>query len=186
MKNSKITKITFCGLMTALTVVMSQISVPMPFGVPVTLQTFAICLSGYFLGLKFGLASILCYVVLGVIGMPVFSGFKGGLSVLFGVTGGYITGFIFLAVLCGCSEFFAFRKYGKTVSVLLGIAGLAVCHMCGIIQFSALTGSGIVNAFLTATLPFIPKDIVSCLIAYALSARLSAIVSRHGVLKKTK
>ena len=83
MKNSKITKITFCGLMTALTVVMSQISVPMPFGVPVTLQTFAICLCGYFLGLKFGLASILCYVVLGVIGMPVFSGFKGGLSVLF-------------------------------------------------------------------------------------------------------
>ncbi len=184
MKESRVIKITFCGLMTAVIAVMSQISIPTPFGIPLTMQTFAICLCGYFLGLKYGFFSIMAFVLLGIMGVPVFSGFQGGISAIAGVTGGYIIGFIFLAVICGCSEFFEFRKFGKIYSLILGVAGLAVCHVCGVIQFSAITGSGIVKAFVTASLPFLIKDVISCFAAYAVASRLTVIIRKTGVIKK--
>ena len=83
------------ALFTAITAVLSQTAIPTPFDVPLTLQTFAVALCGYALGVKWGLASIATYILLGVCGVPVFSGFKSGAQVLFGATGGFIFGFLF-------------------------------------------------------------------------------------------
>ena len=89
------------ALFTAITAVLSQTAIPTPFDVPLTLQTFAVALCGYVLGVKWGLASIAAYILLGTVGVPVFSGFRGGVQVLFGATGGFIFGFLFLTGLCG-------------------------------------------------------------------------------------
>ena len=81
--------LTLAALFTAVTAVLSQTAIPTPFDVPLTLQTFAVALCGYTLGIKWGLASILTYILLGTAGVPVFSGFRGGVQVLFGATGGF-------------------------------------------------------------------------------------------------
>ena len=89
------------GIFTAILALLSQIAIPLPGGVPVTLQTFAVCLCGYFLGKKDGLCSLCVYVMLGICGAPVFTGFSGGFYHFLGGTGGFIIGFIILAFLCG-------------------------------------------------------------------------------------
>ena len=82
----------FTGMFAAVIAVLSQIAIPLPSGVPVTLQTFAVALAGYTLGMKLGGLSAIVYVLIGAVGVPVFSGFKGGLGSLTGPTGGFIWG----------------------------------------------------------------------------------------------
>lgn len=103
MQKSKISVQDICSIaiMTAITVVMAQISIPMPMGVPMTMQTFAITLAGVILGSKKGGLSILVYVLLGAIGVPVFAGFSGGVQNLIGPTGGFIISFPIMAYVIG-------------------------------------------------------------------------------------
>ena len=109
-----------CGVMTALIAVLSQISIPLPSGVPITLQTFVIALAGFFLGSGFSAVSVAAFIVLGAVGLPVFSGFKGGLSVLTGLTGGFIFGFILLAVFCGL------KRDKLWLNIIFSVIGLAL------------------------------------------------------------
>ena len=109
----KTKKITMIGLMTAVTCILGPLSLPLPFSpVPITLTNFAVFLSIYILGMKYGTISLLIYLALGTIGLPVFSSFSGGLGKLAGPTGGYLFGFIFLALIHG---FFMLRFHKKTV-----------------------------------------------------------------------
>ena len=85
------------AMFTAVVAVLSQIAIPMPSEVPVTLQTLAVALCGYVLGSKKGAVSLLVYALLGAVGAPVFANFKGGLGAIAGPTGGFIWGFIFMA-----------------------------------------------------------------------------------------
>ena len=97
----KTKKITMIGLMTAVTCILGPLSLPLPFSpVPITLTTCGF-LSIYILGMKYGTISLLIYLALGTIGLPVFSSFSGGLGKLAGPTGGYLFGFIFLALIHG-------------------------------------------------------------------------------------
>ena len=84
------------GMFTAVLAVLSILQIPMPTGVPITLQTFAMALCGYVLGWQSGVAATLLYIVLGTVGVPIFAGMSAGPGVLFGYTGGFIFGFIFL------------------------------------------------------------------------------------------
>ena len=122
------------GMFAAVIAVLAQVALPMPSGVPVTLQTFAIALTGVVLGAKLGMAAAGVYILLGAVGVPVFSGFAGGLGILFGKSGGFIWGFLFLALLCGLGC----QIKNKVVGWGLGIVGLAVCHLLGIFQFMVL------------------------------------------------
>ena len=72
--------IVYCGIFATITAILAQISIPLPGGVPLTLQTFAVSLAGILLGSKKGFISILVYVLMGAIGLPVFSGFSGGIG----------------------------------------------------------------------------------------------------------
>ena len=130
--------IVITGMFAAVIAVLAQVALPMPSGVPVTLQTFAIALTGVVLGAKLGMAAAGVYILLGAVGVPVFSGFAGGLGILFGKSGGFIWGFLFLALLCGLGC----QIKNKVVGWGLGIVGLAVCHLLGIFQFMVLMKMG--------------------------------------------
>ena len=78
------------GMFAAVLAVISQISLPMPTGVPITIQVFGVALVGAVLGSRLGTTATLVYVLLGAIGLPIFANFSGGISSIVGVTGGYI------------------------------------------------------------------------------------------------
>lgn len=172
----KINTLNVClsALFTAIIAVFSQIAVPFPSQVPLTLQTFAIALCGYVLGVKWGLTSIAAYIFLGAVGVPVFAGFKGGIQTLFGVTGGFIYGFVFLTFLCGISLLFK-RKLTK---VTFGILGLIICHLLGVIQFSVVYKTNFIAAFLMVSGPYLLKDVISVIGALFLSVYLKKIINK--------
>lgn len=153
------------AMFTAITVVCSQIAIPMPTQVSLTLQTFAVALCGYVLGIKWGLASIITYVLLGTVGVPVFSGFKGGIQVIFGASGGFIFGFIFFVGLCGASLLLK----NKALKLLIGLGGLAVCHILGVIQFAVVYKTDLISSFLMVSAPYLIKDVISVAAAFFLS-----------------
>lgn len=166
----------FAALFTAITCILSQVTVAV-FPIPFTLQTFAVALCGFYLPAKWALASTAVYAAIGACGLPVFSGFKGGFQVLIGPTGGFIFGFVFMAWLCSL----AFRRAKKVQTILLALAGLAVCHILGVAQFSLVSGTPVLTAVLTASLPFLLKDVLSVLAAYfAVKALKKRLPGNHS------
>lgn len=164
------------ALGTALIAVCSWISIPMPTGISITMQTFAIFLIAGLLGLKCGTISVLAYLLLGAIGLPVFSGFKGGIASLLGPTGGYLLGFLFTAVIIGWMT----HKMGRKVPALLlsMVIGLAVCYLFGTIWFrlvytgdnaSAKSMLGILGL---CVFPYLPFDAIKLALAVFLVRRL--------------
>ena len=104
MKSSKIftvRELCYISIFVAIISICAQIQIPMPHGVPMTLQTFAIMLAGVVLGAKNGTVAALIYILLGAFGAPVFSSFSGGLGIVFGRTGGFILSFPLLALAAG-------------------------------------------------------------------------------------
>ncbi|MCM1154991.1 MAG: biotin transporter BioY [Roseburia sp.] len=164
------------GMFAAVLAVLAQISIPMPSGVPVTLQTFAVALTGVVLSWKLGTASILVYILLGAVGLPVFSGFKGGIQALAGYTGGFIWGFIALVFLCGIGM----RMKNKIMSAALGFVGLAICHLLGVIQFMFLMKIGFTEAFLLVSAPYLLKDVVSVILADIMGMQIRARLKKSS------
>ena len=162
MNTKRIIKISVFAAILAIT---SVLSIPTPFGVPLTLQTFAMAFAGSFLGKIDGTISVLIYIILGAIGLPVFSNMSGGISHLFGLSGGFIFGFLFLAFFSG------FNKK-PIFSILLSFLGLILCHICGIVQFSFLSKTSILSAFFVVSFPYIVKDILSIIFAFFLKTIL--------------
>lgn len=164
----KTAEIVLTGMFTAILAVMSQISIPLPSGVPITLQTFGVALCGAVLGWKLGTVSVIVYVLLGMLGAPVFAGMQGGAAIMFGKTGGFIWGFIVMALLCGVAQ----TMKNKLLSGVIGVAGLLAAHLFGIIGFAILTNVSLKQSFLLVSLPFLLKDIISVVGAFAIAAIL--------------
>ncbi len=154
-------KLTAVAVFCALIALLAQLILPLPAGVPLTLQTLGIALCGYCLGWRYGLATVALYLLMGGCGLPVFSGFGGGLGWLLGPTGGFLWGFLPLVFCCGL------RPKGA-----LGFLGLALCHLLGVVQFSLVTDNSLWQAFLLASLPYLLKDIAVLLLAKWCSLRL--------------
>lgn len=167
-----------CALMAAVTAVCAQIAIPMPSGVSVTLQTFAVALCGYLLEWKYGLASVAVYILLGMVGAPVFTGFKGGIGVIVGVTGGFIVGFLPMVFLCGISPKLKDEKLTAAAEILLGAAGVLTCHVTGVIWFAVSTHTSLAASFLRVSLPYMAKDILSVVLAWILCRTLKKALSR--------
>lgn len=134
---------------------------------PFTLQTFGICLCGYFLGAKNGLAAVIVYVLAGVCGIPVFSGFSGGIGHIAGLSGGFIIGFCPMALACGVG-----KKKNTAVALCFGACGVAVCHIIGFLWYAYVTHTSVFQAFIVASAVYIPKDIASLVGAYYFSKLL--------------
>lgn len=160
MKNFAVRDLILVSLFAALTVVMSYISIPLPFSpVPLTGQTFAVMLAGLLLGAKRGALSQAIYALLGVAGLPVFSGGRAGLGHLLGPTGGFIFGFVAGAFLIGLMM--EKRKRPTFAYLLLSAAtgGILAVYIPGIVQLALVTGMTASRAVLVM-LPYLPGDVL--------------------------
>lgn len=131
-----------------------------------TMQTFGIFLTLGILGGKWGSLSILLYLLLGAVGLPVFSGFQGGIGTLLGVTGGYIWGFLLSGLV-----YWALERLGKPIA--MG-AGMLVCYICGCGWFLVYAGSGVglIAVVLKCVVPYLIPDAVKIGLALTLSRRI--------------
>jgi biotin transport system substrate-specific component len=159
---------TYCAIFASLLAVCAWLSIPMG-SIAVTLQTFGIFLSLLLLGGKWGTLSILLYLLMGVIGLPVFSGFQGGFGTLLGITGGFLRGFAVLGLL-----FCKLERFGKIPAL---IAGLLACYGCGCLWFYAYSGGGFGFILLQCVVPYLIPDAVKLWLAVTLSRRLSKVIN---------
>lgn len=171
--------LTYTALACALFAVCAWITVPTE--PPFTMQTFAIFLCAGLLGWKRGLAAVAVYLVLGAVGVPVFSNFGGGIAKLAGPTGGYLIGFLLTALITG---WVADRFSRRTVPLLLGmLAGAAAYYVFGtlwyFLMFVSQTGmAGLWAALWKCVIPFLPFDAIKLALALLLTRRLDGLVSK--------
>ncbi len=163
-KRSSLSSLVKIALFSALVAIISQIAIPLPSGVPITLQCFAVCTAGLVLGREKGAVSVLVYLVCGLCGAPVFFGFSGGIQHFAGPTGGFLVGFVFLAYMCGT----AVGKW-RFVSCFFGIL---LCHMTGVFWYSFAFDTTLPKAFFAVSALFLPKDIVLCVLSVIFSDKL--------------
>lgn len=166
------------AMFTAILAILSQVSIPMPSGVPITLQTFAVALIGVVLAWKFGAVSVIIYILLGAIGVPVFAGFSGGAQVLVNYTGGFIWGFIFMAALCGVGSVMK----NKVLGFVVGLAGLVICHLLGVLQFMIVMGMGFGESFALVSAPYLIKDVISVALAFVVGGQIRKRLIRADLL----
>ena len=157
-----------CGLFTAVLAVCAWISVPLGDSV-ITLQTFGIFLALALLGGKWGTVSIGIYLLLGLCGAPVFSGFRGGFGVLLGATGGFLWGFLFSGL-----AYRALERFGKLPAL---ICAQALCYLCGCLWFSHYAGGGIWLILLRCVVPYLIPDGIKIWLAWTLSHRLKKVIN---------
>ena len=163
MRSSKLQILTKTALMVAVISVLAQVVIPFS-AVPLTLQTFAIAFCGYFLGGKYGTLTVLIYLLMGAIGLPVFAAF-GATATLFGPTGGFLFGFLPLALLCGIPR-------ERISSLLLSTIGLILCHALGVLWYAFVMKTAPLAAFLLVSAPYLIKDAISLFLAKILANRL--------------
>ena len=153
-----------CGLFAALMAICAWISIPV-FHMTFTLQTFALFLMLFTLGGKWGTICVAIYLLLGGVGLPVFSGFRGGMGALLGVTGGFLWGFLLTALI-----YWGLYKLCKPIGVIFG---LLLCYACGCAWYCVFVGNvGIVAAVLQCVVPYIIPDLLKIALAHSLSTRL--------------
>jgi biotin transport system substrate-specific component len=167
----------YTGIGIALITVCSWINIPMT--VPFTLQTFAVFAVLLILGGERGTLATLIYVIMGAIGIPVFAGFSGGLGIIFGNTGGYIVGFIFIGLIYMALT----RVFGKKmlVEIIALVLGLIACYGFGTIWFMMVymrnTGSvGLITVLSWCVFPFIIPDLGKMAVAFIISRRVKGII----------
>lgn len=181
-KKNKITarELALTGMFAALLAVISQISLPMPTGVPITIQVFGVVLTGAILGSRMGFWAALVYVFIGAAGLPVFSNFHGGIQWIFGLTGGYIWTWPAMAFLCGIRPRTGSKHLTTFLSFLFPILGTLLNETVGGLQWAALSGDMSVWAvFAYSMTAFIPKDIVLTILAVLVAVPIRKAVSRQ-------
>ena len=149
--------------------------VTIPGSVPFTLQTMGVFLAVGLLGGKRGTAAVLVYILLGAVGMPVFSGFRGGMGVLLDTTGGYIIGFVAAALV----YWLLTVRLGDSLPVkaIACVLGLAVCYAFGtawfLVLYARTTGPiGVTTALGWCVIPYIIPDLLKLALALLLSGRV--------------
>lgn len=186
--NTKTKEITMIGLMTAIICIAGPLSLALPFSpVPVSLTNLAIYFSVYILGMRRGTISYCVYLLIGLVGIPVFSAFTSGPSKLFGPTGGYLIGFIFMALICGyCID----RWNGQILISFIGmLVGTIVMYAFGTVWLAYWMSRGseqtliaaLPAAFAAGVLPFIVVDIAKMALSLLVGAQVRVRV-RKAVL----
>ena len=167
----------YIALFAVVITVCSWISIP--FAVPFTMQTFGVFCALGVLGGRRGTLAVLVYIFMGAVGLPVFSGFKGGFGVLLGPTGGYIAGFILSALIYWAATRFWGNK--TIISAAAMAAGLLLCYAFGtawyMYVYAAANGPvGLFTALSWCVFPFVLPDVVKIALAVLVSQKVSGIV----------
>lgn len=176
MKEKKLSVSSLCliGIFTAIIAVSAQISIPMPYGVPMTLQTFAIPFVGIVLGAKKGTLATSIYVLLGALGIPVFAGFTGGLGIVFGPTGGFILSFPIMALAAGIGA----GKNNKMWIAVGIVAGTIINYLCGMFMYSIVMSSDLKTAFAVCIAPFVPTAVIKAALAGVSGVKIKSILEK--------
>lgn len=150
------------ALMAAVTAVTAQIVIPL-FSVPFTLQVFAVVLAGLLLGPRYGALAMAIYLLVGAVGMPVFAGFKGGLGIVLGPTGGYLISYPLAAAIAGLAAHTAanaMRSRALWVSIIMGTAALLVIYAFGMTWLMFVAQLPFLIALAQGVLPFVAFDLI--------------------------
>lgn len=166
MEKNSVKNLCYMAMMTVLICICSWISIP--FVIPFTLQTFAVFFALFLLGGKNGTVSIILYLLMGMIGLPVFSGFCGGIGHLLGPTGGYIVGFVLTGVTYTLLES-SMEKHKTSVPFVLGLS-LFSCYLSGTLWFVIMysfqdNSMGVLNVLSICVLPYIIPDCIKIILA---------------------
>lgn len=140
--------------------------IQLPFGpIPFTLQTFGVCITAGILGLKRGTLSIIIYIILGIIGLPVFRG-AGGIGVLVGPTGGFIMGFIVTAIIIGLVSDKTRNNRNRVIYIFVStLLGDLICLLIGCVQYMIVANVNFIVAFIYCVAPFIITDIIKIILS---------------------
>lgn len=182
MEDKKITtyQMAVTALMAAVLCVIGPLSVPIG-AIPISLSNFVISLTVWLLGPKFGTLSVAIYLALGAVGMPVFSGYGGGLAKLAGPTGGYLIGYLAMAFIGGL---FVEKSKGNPVISGIGLViGVAVSYVFGTAWFVFQMGCELSYALAVCVYPFIAFDLAKVIVACVVGALLRKRLTQAGVLK---
>lgn len=175
MKNNTLKMWILAALFSSFIAIFAQLTLPLPI-VPITGQTFAIGLAVTILGLRYGTLSILLYILLGAIGIPVFSLMTGGIGILVGPTGGYIIGFIPTAIIMG----YYLERYGYTKkhAIISNLLGMLITLTVGTIWLKFGSNLTWTAALIGGAIPFIFVGILK-----AIAAALAGIVIRERLIQ---
>lgn len=182
MSASRTKAIAFVGLSVALMAVSSWVVIPIG-PIPLTLQMFVIPLLICVLPAQWSTAAVFAFIVLGGLGVPLFSGFRGGLGTLMGPTGGFLLGYL-IAVPAAAFFLQFVRKWVEGKAALLacefaaGMIFTVIAYMTGWAQYAAVSGVGMDAAFMVAVAPFIVPDIVKVLVAVACAQPLRVAINQ--------
>jgi biotin transport system substrate-specific component len=179
-------EMTSISLFTALTIVMSLVIIPLPFTpVPITGQTIAVLLSGALLGSRRGVLSQVVYMLIGIAGLPVFAGMRGGPGVILGPTGGFIWGFILMSYVIGKIIETGYKRYQRHNIIILLMAfftgGILILYTAGAIQLAIVLKIGIAEAFAAGVLPFMPGEFLKIIMATLLAIKLIPMAEKLGI-----
>jgi biotin transport system substrate-specific component len=182
MRNSKTANLTMIGLMTAVLCLMGPLSLVIPISpVPISLTNLAIYLTVILLGMKRGTIVTLVYLLIGFVGVPVFSAFTGGPGKLIGPTGGYLIGFIFLALIAGYAVDRFPGKIGWTVLGMVG--GTLILYGLGTAWLAYSAGMTFSQALFAGVIPFILGDAIKIAFAIVLGFPIKKRLHRAGFLQ---
>lgn len=184
MKEHKLTltpaQLSVTALMTAVMCVLGPLSVPIG-AVPISLTNLVICLAAWLLGARLGTLSVLVYLLLGAVGLPVFSGYGAGLAKLAGPTGGYLVGFLLTACIGG---WFIEHSNGRPLPSAVGLAlGIAASYVLGTAWFVIQMQCDLGYALTVCAWPFIPFDLLKIAVSVPLGALIRRRLLQAGLLR---
>lgn len=173
LQSSSIRQHVMCAFFTAVMAVFSQIIIPIQ-PVPISMGSMAALMAGAILGKKYGALSMILYILLGAVGLPVFAAARSGLPVIFGPGGGFIAGYVLMAFFVGWIA----EKYGYRLQVMIPAmaGGTLICYACGLAWFMVLTKTGLWAALTMCVFPFIIGDIVKVCLGAVLVNRYKKYV----------
>lgn len=176
MKGKNIKDMILSSVFAAVMCIFSVITVPVG-AVPISMGIFALVLTACVLKPKQAVSAAAVYILIGIVGLPVFSGFRSGISVIAGPTGGYVLAYIPTAMLISCLA----SRYAKSVCAVIKLSavsflGVLVCYMAGTLQYMLITHVGAVEALLVCVVPFAVFDLLKCIAGAYLAYRIRRIL----------
>jgi len=163
--------LTVTAIFSAVICILSVVTIPIGV-VPISLSLFAIMLSAISLDVRRSFWAVLIYIFIGSLGIPVFSGFNGGLHILFGPTGGFIISYIFVTLIMS----FASQKTNKKLTLFFfGILSLTVCYLFGSLQYAVISKVSFYNSLSVCVVPFVLFDIFKIILAVNIGLKLKKI-----------
>lgn len=177
-QKGRLYRMTMAALVTAVTCILAPLALPIG-PVPISLTNLVLYFSLYLLGWKLGTISLCVYLLLGAVGLPVFSGFAGGLAKLVGPTGGYLIGFLPMMILTGIMMEKSKKRW---VHFLAMVVGTAVCYAFGTMWFCVVMDSTVGSALMMCVIPFIPGDLIKIVLAVLGGPGICKRLQKAGVL----